>query len=82
MQRWIKLHDGRFIDADRILFISKVETFNRLDEVGNDLGTGYSVNIGTGFEREDQLNVIGTKEEIHTLLKGLLSGSAPARDQE
>ena len=82
MQRWIKLHDGRFIDADRILCISKIETFNRLDEVGNDLGIGYSVNIGTGFPREEQINVIGSKDEIHTMLKSLLSGSSPARDQD
>ena len=39
MQRWIKLPDSRFIDANRVAFIGKVDTFARIDEDGNDLGT-------------------------------------------
>ena len=49
MQRWIKLPDGRFVDAGAIVYISRPETYARIDEDGNDLGIGYSVNIGTGI---------------------------------
>lgn len=77
MQRWIKLPDSRFIDANRVAFIGKVDTFARFDEDGNDLGTGYTVNIGTDFPRESQITVVGSKDEVFAILKGLL-GSAPA----
>jgi len=76
MQRWIKLPDSRFIDANRVAFIGKVDTFARIDEDGNDLGIGYTVNIGTDFPRESQITVIGTKEEVFALLRGIL-GNAP-----
>jgi hypothetical protein len=72
MQRWIKLPDGRFIDAGSIIYISKTETFARFDEDGNDLGTGYSVNIGTGVLREEQITVTGSKEEVFTVLRSIL----------
>jgi len=79
MQRWIKLPDTRFIDANRVAFISRVDTFARIDEDGNDLGTGYSVNIGTDFPRESQITVVGSKEEVFALLRGILgSATAPA----
>ena len=78
MQRWIKLPDGRFIDANRIAYIGRAETFNRIDEDGNDLGLAYSVNIGTDFPRESQLNIVGTKEEVFNLLRSLLGASQPA----
>jgi hypothetical protein len=77
MQRWIKLPDGRFIDANRVAFISKPETFARIDEDGNDLGLGYSVNLGTDFPRESQINVTGSKDEVYAVLRGLL-GPTPA----
>jgi hypothetical protein len=76
MPRWIKLPDSRFIDANRVALIGKVETFLRTDEEGNDLGTGYSVNIGTDFPRESQITVVGSKDEVFAVLKQLL-GSAP-----
>ncbi|MET0232599.1 MAG: hypothetical protein ABW186_16835 [Rhodanobacteraceae bacterium] len=76
MPRWIKLPDSRFIDANRVALVSKVETFLRTDEEGNDLGTGYSVNIGTDFPRESQITVVGGKDEVFAVLKQLL-GSAP-----
>ena len=63
MPRWIKLPDSRFIDANRVAFIGKVETYIRTDEDGNDLGTGYAVNIGTGFLRESQISVVGGKDD-------------------
>ncbi|MEP7041854.1 MAG: hypothetical protein ABI843_02260 [Dokdonella sp.] len=76
MQRWLKLPDGRFIDAARVVYIGKVETFTRVDEDGNDLGVGYSVNLGTDFPRDSQLSVIGSKDEVFTLLRGILGGNA------
>lgn len=78
MQRWVKIPDGRFLDANRIAYVGKVETFNRFDEDGNDLGLAYAVNLGTDFPREAQINVIGSKDEIFTLLRGILGGSNAA----
>ena len=72
MQRWIKLPDGRFIDANRVVFIGKTETYSRIDEDGNDLGIGYSVNIGTDFPRESQITITGSKDEVFAVLRGLL----------
>jgi hypothetical protein len=82
MQRWVKIPDGRFLDANRIAYVGKVETFNRMDEDGNDLGLGYAVNLGTDFPREWQINVVGNKEEIFTLLRTILGGSAAAAPAE
>lgn len=78
MQRWVKIPDGRFLDAGRIAYVGKVETFNRIDEDGNDLGLSYAVNLGTDFPRESQINVVGTKEEIFALLRAILGGGATA----
>ena len=77
MARWIKLPDSRFIDANRVAYIGKVETFQRIDEDGNDLGLGYAVYIGTDFPRESQIVVTGGKDEVFAVLKQLL-GNAPA----
>jgi hypothetical protein len=79
MPRWIKLPDSRFIDANRVAFIGKVDTFTRIDEDGNDLGTGYAVNIGTDFPRESQITVVGGKDEVFAVLKQLL-GNAPTSE--
>ncbi len=76
MQRWIKLHDGRYLDASRIMYIGKVESFPRYDEEGNDLGLGYSVNIGTELARERHITIAGSKEEILGLLKNLLGATS------
>ena len=79
MQRWIKLPDGRFIDANRIAYIGKAEAYARFDEDGNDLGIGYAVNIGTDIPRETQLTVSGGKDEVFAVLRAILGGSsAPA----
>jgi hypothetical protein len=78
MQRWIKLPDGRFIDANRIAYIGKAEAYSRFDEDGNDLGIGYSVNIGTDFPRDSQLSVTGSKDEVFAVLRAALGGAAPA----
>ena len=74
MQRWIKLPDGRFIDAGAIVYMSRPETFARTDEDGNDLGIGYSVNIGTGIQRDTQITVAGSKEEVFAVLRAILGG--------
>lgn len=73
MQRWIKLPSGAYIDANKIVFVSKVETFPKLDDDGNDAGVGYSVYLGTGVSREQQINVQGSKEEILGLMKSVLN---------
>jgi hypothetical protein len=75
MQRWIKLPDGRFIDANRIAYIGKVESYARADEDGNDLGTGYAVKIGTDIPRETQLTVSGSKDEVFATLRSILGGT-------
>ena len=76
MQRWLKLPDGRYIDANSIMYVGKVETYPRLDDDGNDAGVGYSVYIGTGLPREQQIPVMGSKDEVLALLKALLGGGA------
>ena len=75
MQRWIKLPDVRFLDAARVVLIGKPETFQRLDEEGNDLGTAVTVAIGIDFVREHQLGVTGTREEMVALLKTLVGAA-------
>jgi hypothetical protein len=74
MQRWLKLPDGRYLDANSIVYIGKVETYPRLDDDGNDAGQGYSVPLGTDIPREHHLTVMGTKEEVLALLKSLMGG--------
>ncbi|MGH8040765.1 MAG: hypothetical protein ACREPN_01840 [Rudaea sp.] len=74
MQRWLKLPDGRYLDANRIAYVGKVETYPRLDDDGNDAGQGFAVNLGTDIPREYQISVQGTKEEVLALLKTLLGG--------
>lgn len=78
MQRWLKLPDGRYIDANRIMYVGKPETYPRLDDEGNDAGIGYAVNLGTDIPREQQIVVMGTKDEVLALLKSLLSGAGGA----
>lgn len=75
MQRWIKLPDGRFLDAARVVLIGKPETFQRLDEEGNDLGAAATVALGIDFVREHQLNVTSTREEMAALLKTLIGAA-------
>lgn len=82
MQRWIKLPDGRFIDANRVVVIGRPESFSRYDEEGNDLGIGYTVQIGTDFPRTSQIAVTGSREEVLSVLRNLLVGSAHAANAE
>lgn len=78
MQRWIKLPDGRFVDANRVAIIGRPESFSRYDEDGNDLGIGYAVQIGTDFPRASQIAVTGTREEVLGVLRNLLVGNPQA----
>ena len=75
MQRWLKLPDGRYLDANSIVYVGKVETYPRLDDDGNEAGQGYAVNLGTDIPREHHISVMGTKEEVLALLKALLGGT-------
>ena len=75
MQRWLKLPDGRYLDANSVVYIGKVETYPRLDDDGNDAGQGYSVPLGTDVMRDHYVTVQGTKEEVLALLKSLLGGA-------
>ncbi|WP_298149089.1 hypothetical protein [Metallibacterium sp.] len=75
MQRWIKLPDGRFLDAARVVLIGKPETFQRLDEEGNDLGTAVTVTLGVDSVREHQLSVTGAREEMAALLKTIVGAA-------
>lgn len=78
MQRWIKLPDGRFLDANRIAYVGKVETYARFDESGNDLGVGYSVNIGSDIPRETHITLNGSKDEVFAVLRAILGGAPVA----
>jgi len=76
MQRWIKLPNGSFLDANRICHIGKVDTFPKLDGEGNSDGIEYAVALATELPREHQLTVTGSKEEISALLKSLLGNDS------
>lgn len=76
MQRWVRMPNGGFLDATRIMYIGKVESYPKLDDEGNAAGTEFAVAICTGFSRDEQLTVAGTKEEIATLVRQLLGQAA------
>ena len=77
MQRWLKLPDGRFLDANRIVIVGKVETFPLLNDEGASEGAvGYAVSLGLDIPRERQLTITGSKDEIFSLMKSLLGGGA------
>lgn len=72
MQRWIKLPNGTYVDANKIIYVGKMETFPRMDEESGEDSVAYAVNIGTNLTRDRQLSVVGNKEEILNLMKILL----------
>lgn len=74
MQRWIKLPNGAWLDASRICYVSKVESYLKIDDEGNSAGNEYAVTIATDLGREHQTVVSGTGEEIKSLLKSLIGG--------
>jgi hypothetical protein len=73
-QRWIKLPNGAFIDAARVCYVSKVDSFPKLDEDGNAAGTEYAFSVGADFTRENQMLISGSGDEIKAILKSLLGG--------
>lgn len=77
MQRWIKLPNGTFLDANRIVHIGRIESFAKLDDEGNNAGVQYSVTLMTELAREHQLQVSGTREEVTALVRSIL-GAQPA----
>ena len=77
MQRWIRLPQGGFLDASQVIFISKVESYAKIDDDGHSSGTDYAVTIGIGMHRDQQMMITGNKDEIGTLVRQLL-GQAPA----
>ncbi|MGE4069924.1 MAG: hypothetical protein AB7E72_02015 [Lysobacterales bacterium] len=76
MQRWVRLPQGGFLDATRIIYISKVESFARLDDEGHNIGVDYAVSIGISLARDEHLMVTGNKEEIGTLVRQILGQAA------
>lgn len=78
MQRWVRLPQGGFIDAARVCFIGKIESFARLDEEGNASGVDFAVAIGLDLDRDRHLLITGSKEEIATLVRQLLGQTAAA----
>lgn len=74
MQRWIKLPSGAWLDANRVCYIGKVDSFPKLDDEGNSAGTEYAVTIATDLSRQQQMAINGTADEIRGLLKALIGG--------
>lgn len=76
MQRWIKLPDGRFIDANRVVVVGRPQSFAQYEDGSEDMGTAYSVQIGIDYSRENQITLVGTREEVLTAMRNLLGPSA------
>ena len=76
MQRWVKLPNGTFLDANRIIHIGRIESFAKLDDEGNNSGVEYSVTLMSELVREHQIQVSGGKEAITTLVRSILGTSA------
>ncbi len=74
--RWVKLPTGNIVDANQVAYVSKPDSYPRMDEDGND-GVEYAVTFGTAFTRDTWMTVTGTKEDIGALIRQLL-GAAPA----
>lgn len=75
MQRWVKLPNGNVIDANRVMMISKPESYPKMDEDGND-GIEWAVSIGTGLSRDTQMMVTGSKDEIALVIKNLIGAGS------
>ncbi len=73
-QRWVKLPNGNVIDANRILFISRPESYPKMDEEGND-GIEWAVMLGTSLTRDSHIPISGTKDEIGALIGKLVGAT-------
>jgi hypothetical protein len=72
MQRWVRLPQGGFIDANRVVYVGKPESFAKLDDEGNAVGTDFAVTIATSLDRSQQLIVNGSREEIAAFMRQLM----------
>ncbi|MCU0754714.1 MAG: hypothetical protein MUE46_06270 [Xanthomonadales bacterium] len=70
MQRWVRLPSGAILDANRIMYIGKPDSYNRTDDEGN-LMTEFAVTLGTDLDGARQMMVTGTKEEIGALIRSV-----------
>ncbi len=82
MQRWIKLPDGRFIDANQVVLVGRPQSFAHYDDGSEDMGTAYSVQVGIDYSRENQITVVGTREEVLSVMRNLLGGTSVASSTE
>lgn len=76
MQRWLKLPDGRHVDANHIVLIGKPETFTHFDEDGHHLGPRCMLHLGLDFNPDHRLTVVGSDEEVSALLQDLMASRA------
>lgn len=82
MQRWIKLPDGRFIDANRIAIVGRPQSFAHYEDGSDDMTTAYSVQVGIDYSRENQITVVGSRDEVLAVLRNLLAGKSPVSGAE
>ena len=75
-QRWVKLPNGGYVDANRVAYVGRVDAFPTLDDDGNDLPPQFQVVLGTDFLRDSQISITGSKEEIGGMIRSVL-GIAP-----
>jgi hypothetical protein len=69
-QRWVKLPNGGYLDANCIVLIGKPDSYMRTDEEGN-ANQEFAVSLGTDVSRDRQMIVTGSKEEISKLIQTL-----------
>lgn len=73
--RWVKLPNGNIVDADRVAYVSKPDSYPHMDEDGND-SIEYAVTFGSGFTRDTWMTVSGNKDEIALLIRQLLGAAS------
>ena len=70
MQRWVRLPTGAIIDANRIMYIGKPDSYSRTDDEGN-LVSEFAVTLGTDLDGVRQVLVTGSKDEVATLIRSV-----------
>lgn len=73
--RWVKLPNGNIIDASRVAYVSKPDSYPGMDGDGNDQ-VEYAVTFGSAFTRDTWMTVTGTKDEISALIRQMLGVGA------
>lgn len=75
-QRWVKTPEGDYVDANRVLFVSKVEVLPDMSgDPDLEAESQYTVAIGTGLEHSAQKRYTGGKETILGFAKALVQGT-------